>query len=86
MPFGLVKYGFAKKPPASRHFAAPGELKPRCDVVIIDADSADSGGDFLAYHPLTDSASAGYMWMCRLDAMAEWGGAPVGLGALQDSG
>ena len=55
-------------------------------MVIIDADSADSGGDFLAYHPLTDSASAGYMWMCRLDAMAEWGGVPVGLSALQDSG
>ena len=86
MPFGLEKYGFAKQHPAPRHFAAPGELKPRYDVVIIDADIADSGGDCLAYHPLTDSASAGYMWMCRLDAMAEWGGVPVGLSALRGIG
>jgi sarcosine oxidase subunit beta len=35
MPFGLLKYGFSKKHPAKRHFAAPGELKPRYDVVII---------------------------------------------------
>ncbi len=35
MPFGLLKYGFSKKHPAKRHFAVPGELKPRYDVVII---------------------------------------------------
>ena len=35
MPSGLLKYGFSKKHPARRHFAAPGELKPRYDVVII---------------------------------------------------
>ena len=35
MPFGLLKYGFSKKHPARRHFAAPSELKPRYDVVII---------------------------------------------------
>ena len=35
MPFGLLKYGFSKKHPAPRHFAAPGELKPAYDVVII---------------------------------------------------
>jgi len=35
MPFGLLKYGFSKKHPAKRHFAAPGELKSRYDVVII---------------------------------------------------
>lgn len=35
-----------------------------------------------AYHLLGDSASAGYMWDCLLDAMGEFGGRPVGLDAL----
>ena len=35
MPFGLLKYGFSKGHPAKRHFAAPGELRPSYDVVII---------------------------------------------------
>ncbi len=35
MPFGLLKYGFSKEHPAKRHFAAPGELRPSYDVVII---------------------------------------------------
>ena len=35
MPLGLLKYGFSKKHPAKRHFRAPGELRPRYDVVII---------------------------------------------------
>ncbi|MEO3434299.1 hypothetical protein [Inquilinus sp. CAU 1745] len=32
--------------------------------------------------PLADSASAGYLWDCLIDAIAEYGGAPVGLSAL----
>lgn len=36
----------------------------------------------LSYHLLADSASAGYLWDCLTDAMAEYGGAPVGLSAL----
>ena len=57
----------------------------RLNGIVIRADlgRADVGGT-LAYHLLTDSASAGYMWMCLLDAMAEWGGAPVGLTALRE--
>lgn len=43
----------------------------------------DDQGDVPTYHLLGDSASAGYMWDCLLDAMAEWKGRPVGLNALQ---
>ena len=43
----------------------------------------DDHGDVPAYHLLGDSASAGYMWDCLLDAMAEWKGRPVGLNTLQ---
>ena len=35
MPFGLLKYGLSRRHPAGRHFAAPGEFRPRYDVVII---------------------------------------------------
>jgi sarcosine oxidase subunit gamma len=42
----------------------------------------DDVGGTPAYHLLGDSASAGYMWDCLLDAMAEFGGRPVGLDAL----
>ncbi len=58
----------------------------RLNGIVIRADLADSPGDCLAYHFLTDSASAGYTWMCLLDAMAEWGGATVGLAALRELG
>ena len=58
----------------------------RLNGIVIRADLVGSGGALLAYHLLTDSASAGYMWMCLLDAMAEWGGAPVGLAALRALG
>ena len=51
----------------------------RLNGIVIRADL----GDVLAYHLLTDSAAAGYMWMCLLDAMDEWGGGPVGLAALR---
>jgi len=36
-----------------------------------------------AFHLLADSASAEYLWGCILDAMAEFGGAPVGLTVLR---
>lgn len=51
----------------------------RTNAIIIRDDQADVP----AYHLLGDSASAGYMWDCFLDAMAEWKGRPVGLNALQ---
>ena len=37
----------------------------------------------LAYHLLCDSASAGYLWDCLLDAMAEFEGRPAGLTAVR---
>ena len=43
----------------------------------------DYFGEMPAYHLLTDSASAEYMWGCLVDAMAEFDGQPIGLGALR---
>ncbi len=43
----------------------------------------DDRGETPAYHLLADSASAEYLWTCVADAMAEFGGAPVGLLALR---
>jgi sarcosine oxidase subunit gamma len=36
-----------------------------------------------AFHVLADSASAEYLWGCLLDAMAEFGGTPVGWAAVR---
>jgi len=47
--------------------------------IIIRADL----GGIPAYHLLADSASAEYLWHCLADAMEEFAGAPVGLGALR---
>ena len=49
------------------------------NCVVIRGDL----GELPAFHLLGNSASAGYMWDCLLDAMAEFGGRPVGLAALQ---
>jgi sarcosine oxidase subunit gamma len=38
------------------------------------------------FHLLADSASADYLWEALLDAMAEFGGAPVGVAALRGLG
>ena len=51
----------------------------RVTVVVIRDDIKD----LLSYHLLTDSASAAYVWDSLLDAMAEFGGRPVGLSALK---
>jgi sarcosine oxidase subunit gamma len=51
----------------------------RLTGIVIRADVDDT----LAYHFLSDNASASYMWDCLLDAMGEWGGAPVGLDAMR---
>ncbi len=56
----------------------------RLNGIVIRADVVDStGGETLAYHFLTDNASARFMWDSVLDAMGEWGGAPVGLDAMR---
>ena len=51
----------------------------RGNCVVIRGDC----GELPVFHLLGDSASASYMWDCLLDAMAEFGGRPVGLAALQ---
>ena len=48
-------------------------------AILIRADL----GAATSYHLLTDSASAAFMWSSLLDAMAEFGGRPVGLAALR---
>jgi sarcosine oxidase subunit gamma len=51
----------------------------RTNCIVIRADL----GALPTFHLLGDSASAGYMWDCLLDAMAEFGGRPVGLAVLR---
>ncbi len=51
----------------------------RLNAIVLRGDV----GDTLAFHVLTDSAAASYMWACLLDAMAEFDGKPVGLAALR---
>jgi sarcosine oxidase subunit gamma len=51
----------------------------RSNCVVIRGDL----GELPVFHLLGDSAAADYMWDCLLDAMAEFGGRPVGLGVLQ---
>jgi sarcosine oxidase subunit gamma len=51
----------------------------RSSCIVIRADL----GELPVFHLLGDSASAGYMWDCLLDAMAEFNGQPVGLAVLQ---
>jgi sarcosine oxidase subunit gamma len=46
----------------------------------------DDQGGTLAFHLLADSASAEYLWDCLLDAMAEFGGKPVGWSAARALG
>ena len=65
---------------------AAGEVAAEIASTLIGkklSAAADIGGKTLAYHFLTDSASALYMWESFLDAMGEWGGAPVGLDAVR---
>jgi len=50
----------------------------RTNCIVIRGDI----GAMPAYHLLGDSASAGFVWSAVLDAMAEFGGVPVGLDAL----
>lgn len=68
------------------------DLRPKCfeDLAIAQTSIAkstaivirDDIGETPTYHLLGDSASAGYMWDCLVDAIGEFGGRPVGLDAL----
>ncbi len=50
----------------------------RVNCVVVRADL----GDTTAFHLLGDCAAAEYQWGCLLDAMREFSGRPVGIGAL----
>jgi len=50
----------------------------RLNGIVIRSDL----GDTRAFYLLADSASADYLWPCLLDAMQEFDGGPVGMGAL----
>ena len=52
----------------------------RMTVIVIRHDL----GATPAFCLLFDSASADYLWSCLRDAMSEFGGRPVGLGALRE--
>lgn len=51
----------------------------KMNAIVIRADLGVTPG----FHVLADSASAEYLWGCIVDAMGEFGGAPVGLTALR---
>ena len=51
----------------------------RINAVVIRNDLGENRG----YYLLGDSSCAEYLWSCLLDAMREFGGAPVGLGAMR---
>lgn len=51
----------------------------RTNCIVVRGDL----GGAPAYHLLGDSASAEYQWGCLVDAMAEFGGRPVGIEALR---
>lgn len=59
-----------KGPSSRKHYSTGREQPARRKTALI------------SYHLLADTASAGYLWGCLTDAMAEYGGAPVGLSAL----
>lgn len=51
----------------------------RLSAIVIRDDRAGAP----AFHLLADSAAAGFFWDALIDAMAEFDGRPVGLGALR---
>ncbi|UTW08907.1 sarcosine oxidase subunit gamma [Pseudomonas benzenivorans] len=52
----------------------------RINVIVIN----QSAGDLPSFQILCDRASVNYFWDAMLDAMQEFGGAPVGVDALLD--
>ena len=70
--------GIDLRPKAFEMHAIAQTSVARTNAIIIRDDIADTP----AFHMLGDSASAGYMWGCLLDAMAEFDGGPVGLQAV----
>lgn len=65
---------------------APGRIAQTSAAKLSAIVVRDDRGRVPGYHLLADSASAEYLWGCVLDAMAEFGGTPVGLAALSRLG
>jgi len=70
--------GIDLRPKAFEMHAIAQTSVARTNAIII----RDDIGGTPAFHMLGDSASAGYMWGCLLDAMGEFDGGPVGLEAI----
>ena len=71
--------GVDLRPNAFGHGAIAQTSAAKMSVIIIRRDLGTVPGFYL----LADSASAGYMWNCVVDAMDEFGGGPVGLTTLR---
>jgi sarcosine oxidase subunit gamma len=71
--------GVDLRPQAFADLAIAQTSVARSSAIVIRRDL----GALPAFFLLGDSASAGYMWACLLDAMAEFDGGPVGLEALR---
>jgi sarcosine oxidase subunit gamma len=65
------------------HKFQPGRIAQTSLAKMSGIVIRDDRGSIPAYHLLADVASAEYLWAAVLDAMSEFGGAPVGLEALR---
>jgi sarcosine oxidase subunit gamma len=68
------------------HKFAPGRIAQTSLAKMSGIVIRDDRGAIPAFHLLADVASAEYLWGAVLDAMSEFGGAPVGLQALRRLG
>lgn len=68
------------------HKFAPGRIAQTSLAKMSGIVIRDDRGAITAFHLLADVASAEYLWGAVLDAMSEFGGAPVGLQALRRLG
>jgi sarcosine oxidase subunit gamma len=68
------------------HKFQPGQIAQTSLAKMSGIVIRDDRGAIPAFHLLADVASAEYLWGAVLDAMSEFGGAPVGLQALRRLG
>jgi sarcosine oxidase subunit gamma len=68
------------------HKFQPGQIAQTSLAKMSGIVIRDDRGAIPAFHLLADIASAEYLWGAVLDAMSEFGGAPVGLQALRRLG
>ena len=68
------------------HKFRPGQIAQTSLAQMSGIVIRDDRGPIPGFHLLADVASAEYLWGAVLDAMSEFGGAPVGLRALRRLG